>query len=201
MAHFLLSSRGVDTSALKGRIAEALIENILRRAGYRVSRVGRETQVQRLLRINDDDFLPDFLAWKAVSFPGRDRRLHRLLMIEVKYRANLGAFLLRDGHPVFSQLREQWPELYFILVTDHPAAGRSCFQVADMAAYAPDRPIATVDLHDVADLDIFPTTVAEYESLVRSLFSLLGAEGGEPVRQSPTRIGPDARPASEATSA
>ena len=65
----------MDSAALKGRIAEAFVENILRRAGYRVSRVGRETQTQRLLKINDDEFLPDFLAWKAVPSPGLERRL------------------------------------------------------------------------------------------------------------------------------
>jgi hypothetical protein len=189
----------MDTSALKGRIAEALVENILRRAGYRVSRLGRETQAQRLLKINDDEFLPDFLAWKAVPTPGRERRLHRLLMIEVKYRSSLATFLNRDGHAIFSQLSEQWPELYFILVTDHPAPGRSCFQVADMAQYAPSRPITTVDLHEVDDLDIFGSTVAEYESLVRSLFLLLNGESAEPVRKGQAKMGAEEGPESEAT--
>ena len=179
----------MDTSVLKGRIAEALVENILRRAGYRVSRLGRETQVQRLLKINDDEFLPDFLAWKAVPTPGRERRLHRLVMIEVKYRASLGTFLHREGHTIFSQLSERWPELYLILVTDHPAAERSCFQVADMSVYAPDRPIVTVDLHDVGELDIFPSTVAEYDNLVRSLFSLLNGGATETPRKTQVKMG------------
>src|SRR5262245_42996478 len=160
---------GMDTAVLKGRIAEAFVENILRRAGYRVSRLGRETQAQRLLKINDDEFLPDFLAWKAVPTPGVERRLHRLLMIEVKYRAGLPDYLRREGHTVFGQVSEQWPELYFVFVTDQPVEGRSCFQVVDLATYSPGRPITTADLHDVHDLDIFPSTVAEYESLVRSL--------------------------------
>jgi hypothetical protein len=191
----------MDTSVLKGRIAEALVENILRRAGYRVSRLGRETQAQRLLKINDDEFLPDFLAWKAVPTPGRERRLHRLLMIEVKYRANLGTFLSRDGHMIFSQVSEQWPELYFIFVTDHPSAGRSCFQVADLSQYAPDRPIVTVDLFEVDDLDIFASTVAEYETLVQSLFLLLNGESAEGPRKGQAKLGPDAGPEREATSA
>ena len=191
-----------ESSVLKGRIAEAFVENILRRAGYRVSRLGRETQVQRLLKINDDEFLPDFLAWKAVPSPGVDRRLHRLLMIEVKYRSSLAEYLRRDGHTVFAQVSEQWPELYFIFVTDHPVEGRSCFQVVDLATYAPGRPIITVDLHDVRDLDIFPSTVAEYESLVRSLFSLLNGPSGLPgLRKPQVKIG-DAEPRDEeATSA
>jgi hypothetical protein len=174
----------MDTSVLKGRIAEAFVENILRRAGYRVSRLGRETQAQRLLRINDEEFLPDFLAWKAMPSPGLERRLHRLLMIEVKYRASLAEYLRRDGHSVFGPVADQWPELYFVFVTDRPVEGRSCFQVVDLATYSPGSAITTVDLHDVNDLDIFPSTVAEYESLVRSLFSLLN---GSPALELPRK--------------
>jgi hypothetical protein len=181
----------MDTSALKGRIAEAFVENILRRAGYRVSRLGRETQAQRMLRINDDEFLPDFLAWKAVPSPGAERRLHRLLMIEVKYRPALAEYLRREGHAVFAQVSEQWPELYFVFVTDHPVDGRSCFQVVDLAVYVPGRAIATVDLHDVPDLDIFASTVAEYESLVRSLFSLLNGGLAAASRKPPVKAGGD----------
>jgi hypothetical protein len=192
----------MDTSGLKGRIAEAFVENILRRAGYRVSRLGRETQTQRLIKINDDEFLPDFLAWKAVPGPGMERRLHRLMMIEVKYRASVADYLRREGHAVFGPVSEQWPELYFVFVTDHPTDGRSCFQVVDLATYAPARPIQTVDLHDVPDLDIFASTVAEYESLVRSLFSLLnGAPALEPVRKPEAKMGDDAARPGSASSA
>lgn len=192
----------MDSAVLKGRIAEAFVENILRRAGYRVSRLGRETQRERLLKINDDEFLPDFLAWKAVPGPGLERRLHRLLMIEVKYRAGLVEYLRRDGHAVFGQVSEHWPELYFLFVTDHPAEGRSCFQVVDLATYAPGRPITTVDLPDVPDLDIFPSTVAEYESLVRSLFSLLNtAPALEPSRKPQAKMGEGDAPPDAATSA
>ena len=56
--------RGGELEALKGRIAEAFVEAIFRRAGYRVSRSGRESQSLRLLRIGADSFLPDFLLHK-----------------------------------------------------------------------------------------------------------------------------------------
>src|SRR5215472_11839561 len=52
---------------LKGRVGEALVENILRRAGYKVARVGRESQVQHMLRTGISEFLPDFLVWKPVD--------------------------------------------------------------------------------------------------------------------------------------
>ncbi len=164
----------MDINALKGRIAEALVENILRRAGYQVSRLGRESQIHRLLKIGDDDFLPDFLVWKKVDRPDSERLLHRLLMIEVKYRANLAEYLRRDADAVFSQVREQWPELHFVFVTDNPGPSRCCFQVVDLVEYKPGHPIKTTDLHGLSTLDIYPSTVAEYEKLVREIFSLLG---------------------------
>ena len=35
----------MDVNDLKGRMAEALVESIFRRAGYRVAQVGRESHV------------------------------------------------------------------------------------------------------------------------------------------------------------
>jgi hypothetical protein len=166
-----------DFTPLKGRIGAAFVENILRRAGYQVSRLGRDSQTQRLLKIGDDEFLPDFLVWKKLNGrPDSERFLHRLLMIEVKYQASLGEYLRRDADAVFSQVKEQWPELHFVFVTDNPEPARSCFQVVDLLEYRPDHPIQTVDLHRLRMLDIYPSTVAEYETLVRQIFSLLGAQ-------------------------
>jgi hypothetical protein len=62
-------------------------------------------------------------------------------------------------------------------VTDHPAAGRSCFQVLDVAAARPDASLATVDLHCVHDFDVYPTTAQEYEALVREIYPLLRLGG------------------------
>ena len=56
-----------QTQYLKGRIAEAFVESIFRRAGYTVSRVGRESQVHRLVKLGADEFLPDFLVRKRVA--------------------------------------------------------------------------------------------------------------------------------------
>lgn len=58
---------GDQSNHLKGRIAEAFVEAIFQRAGYSVSRVGRESQVQRLVKIGTDEFLPDFLIRKRFS--------------------------------------------------------------------------------------------------------------------------------------
>jgi hypothetical protein len=169
----------MDTNALKGHIAEALVENILRRAGYKVSRLGRESQIHRLLKIGADEFLPDFLVWKKVDRSNSERFLHRLLMIEVKYRANLAEYLRSDADAAFSRVQEQWPELFFVFVTDNPDPARSCFQVVDLSDYKSGAPIRTTNLEALSTLDIYPSTVAEYENLVGQIFSLLGGPASD----------------------
>ncbi|HWC04091.1 MAG TPA: hypothetical protein VHF87_15135 [Methylomirabilota bacterium] len=164
--------RGGEIEVLKGRVAEAFVEAIFRRAGYRVSRAGREAQTLRLVRIGADEFLPDFLLHKPVGETPSGRALHRLIPIEVKYRASVEEFLQRHGDDLLTQVRVQWPELCIVFVTDHPASGRSCFQVIDLATTRPGEPLVSIDLHYVPDLDIYLTTVQEYEGLVRQIFPL-----------------------------
>ena len=166
----------MDVNALKGRIAEAFVENIFRQAGYKVSRLGRESQVQHLLKVGTDEFLPDFLVWKPIEKASSGRPLHRLLTVEVKYRSNIGEFLRRSGGELFSQIVEQWPELYVVFVTDNPHERRSCFQVVDLQQYTPDTPLTTMDLHEAGDLGIYKSAVEEYEGLVKQVFSLLGQQ-------------------------
>jgi hypothetical protein len=157
---------GIDD--LKGRIAEALVEGIFQRAGYAVSRTGRESQVQRSLKKGRTEFLPDFLVRKAVAREDSERPLHRLVSIEVKFRRHLSAYIEGEGRKDVAQAAS-WPDLYLVLVTDRPAPGRSCFQVLD-----PRRgEDATADLHTVVDLDIYERTVREYEGLVHRIFRLL----------------------------
>lgn len=159
-----------DVSTLKGRIAEAFVEALFRRAGYVVSRIGRESQVQRLVKIGGDEFLPDFLVRKEVRRDAAGRPLHRLLPLEVKYRRDVPAYLERYGRELFAKLAAQWPDVAVVFVTDHPEAGRSCFQIIDVAM---GRHEGLQDLHAVKDLDIFETTVREYETLVRQMFLLV----------------------------
>ena len=165
---------GADEIAnLKGRIAEAFVETIFRRAGYTVSRIGRESQVQRLVKLGADEFLPDFLLRKLVPGTDAGRPLHRLIPIEVKYRANVEAFLAEYGDELLPRIGDQWPELCLVLVTDHPAPRRSCFQVIDLSVVPAEAPLASADLHQIRDLDVYETTVREYEGLVRGIFPLL----------------------------
>ncbi len=55
---------------LKGRIGEAFVEALLRRANYSVSRVGREAHVPSLLTVGRTAYMPDFLAWREERIPG-----------------------------------------------------------------------------------------------------------------------------------
>src|SRR5712692_8190144 len=163
-------------SHLKGRVGEAFVENILRRAGYKVSRLGRESQVQQMLKTGISEFLPDFLVWKSVDRTSDGAPLTRVLSVEVKYRYNVPEFLQRFGGDFLSDVAEQWPELYVILVTDNPEPQRSCFQVLDLRASNPTSRLVTRDLHEIGDLGIYRSTVEEYEELVKQVFSLLGAQ-------------------------
>ena len=165
--------RGGEIEGLKGRVAEALVEAMLQRAGFRVTRVGHESQLPRLVKIGADEFLPDFVLRKPVAEPTLERPLRKPIPVEVKYRASVEEFLGRHGDALRAALGERWPDLCVVIVTDHPAPGRSCFQVLDLAPAPPGAPFASVDLHDVPELDVYPTTVREYEGLVRQIFPLL----------------------------
>jgi hypothetical protein len=173
----------IDVSGLKGRIAEAFVENILRRAGYKVSRLGRESQVRQLLKLGISEFCPDFLIWKPAD--RREETSNRVLNIEVKFRSNVEEFLRRFGAEPLSDVAAEWTDLYVIIVTDNPEPGRSCFQALDLHACEPGIPLTTVDLHALAPLGIFRSTVEEYEELVKKMFTLLTSPPS--VAQGPTR--------------
>jgi hypothetical protein len=169
----------MDLSTLKGRIAEALVESIFRQAGYTVSRLGRESHVQRLVKVGADEFLPDFLMWKASDEPGA-AGLYRLLTVEAKYRADLGAYLRLEAVDCLSEAKTNWPDLYFVFVTDDPEDGRSCFQAVCLRDYTPGTEPVTVDLHRLPALDIYRGTVEQHEKLARALFVTLGGSFSRP---------------------
>ena len=158
---------------LKGRIAEALVESIFLRVRYQVARVGRESHLERLMKVGADGFAPDFFIWKPV--PGKDGAadLHQFLAVEVKYRADLAEFLRRDGVERFSEAKGQWPDLYFVFVTDRTDAGRSCFQAVCLRDYMPGKAPTTRDLHDFPALGIPQALVKDYEDTATGLFATL----------------------------
>jgi hypothetical protein len=101
--------------------------------------------------------------------------LHRLLSVEVKFRSNVEEFLRRFGSDLITRVGEQWRELYVIFVTDHPAAGRSRFQVLDFQESSTDAPLGTIDLHEAQVFGISKPIIEEHERLVRQLFSPLNS--------------------------
>ena len=164
---------------LKGRMAEALVEAVFKRAGYTVARVGRETQMPALVRTGRTEFMPDFVVWRALDEPSLGHHSYRLVAIEVKYRADLEGYLRRDSPSRTAEVAQQWPELYEIIVTDRPASGRSCFQVLHVSQLAQGTAPDPQDLHGVPGLDIYRKTVEEYEGLVREIFPILGSRDGQ----------------------
>lgn len=192
----------MDVDLLKGRIGEAFVERILCLAGYKVCRTGRESQLQQMLKEGRSEFLPDFLVWRQVDRASDGAPLNRVLNIEVKYRHDVPDYLRRFGAEFLDAAR-QWPELYVIVVTDNPEPGRSCFQTLNPRACAPDTPLTTIDLHEVGELDIYRSTVADYEGLVKEIFSLLGAQlrGRDPARKPLAKAPCDSAPPFDTLSA
>ena len=155
---------------LKGRIGEALVESIFSRNGYKVSRLGRESDVQRLMSVGSGEFLPDLLVWKARA---KTCGLHQVLNIEVKYCAKMEEYLRRYWPDDFDQARERWPNLYFVLVTDRPRDGLSCFQTVWLGNYVPGSVPVPTDICDMRQLQICRSVVAEHGVLAQQLFGAL----------------------------
>jgi hypothetical protein len=158
----------VDLYETKSRISEALVESIFRRARYQL-RPYRSTKVSPL-RFGREDFSPDFHVKPLDGEEGAEE-----FLVEVKYRPFVDQFISlenqRGQSSVFMLARRHWPSLYFILVTDHPEPGRSCFQTIGVDPLG--APFTTVDLVDVKELGIFQHNVDDHEELLRRIFGLL----------------------------
>ena len=181
-------------SLLKGRMAEALVEAVFKRARYTVARVGGETHMPALVRSGRTEFIPDFVVWRALDAPSLGHHSYRLVAIEVKYRADLADYLCRDSPSRSAEVAQQWPELYEILVTDRPEGGRSCFQAIQVSALQAGTMPVTLDLHQVSGLEIFRRTVEEYEGLVREIFPILGSHQGARQGSGHARVEPERKP-------
>lgn len=159
----------MDLLEAKSRIAEALAESIFRRAKYQVQPF-RAGQIP--LRFGREDFSPSFRACL-------DEDGGRELLIEVKYRPSIEQFISvenqRGERSICLMARRQWPSLYFVLVSDRPEPGRSCFQALSFGQLTPGAPFRTVDLDQLKELRIFRNNVEDHEELVRRIFGLLSS--------------------------
>jgi len=164
----------MDLLDAKNRVAEALVESIFRRARYDITPYRRSPAAG--LRVGRDDFSPDFWAKPSGEAGPGGTGGSKDFLIEVKYHPHIGQFLSveaqRGERSLFQMARRQWPELYFVLVSDKPDPGRSCFQAFHLAAWAPGRPCRSLDVAEVEEMGIFAHNVADHEELIRRIFAL-----------------------------
>lgn len=157
----------MDILEAKNRIAAALVEAIFRRARYEI----QPYRGSAGLRVGREDFSPDF----RVRLPGSDDP--REYLIEVRYHPAVEQFLLvesqRGDRSLFQMARRHWPDLYFVLVTDRPEAGRSCFQVVQLSAWPSGRLGKSRDLAEAQEFGIFAHNVTDHEELLRRILALL----------------------------
>jgi hypothetical protein len=161
----------VDLLEIKGRIAVALVESIFRRAGFTLA---PPVAVETSHRLGREDLIPDFQA----TLPALDGdSAHAPRVVEVRYRPQVGQYLLieaqRGPHSLFTVAKRHWPTLVFVFVTDHPEAGRSCFQVVDLGPWEVGSAVTALDLDSHEALRIFRQNVEEHEALLRRMFTLL----------------------------
>jgi hypothetical protein len=161
----------VDLLEIKGRISVALVESIFRRAGFTLAPPVAIDTAQRLGR---EDLVPDFQATLPAAAGGAALAA---CVVEVRYRPQVGQYLLieaqRGPHSLFTVAKRHWPALVFVFVTDHPEAGRSCFQVVDLGPWAAGDAVTALDLYAHDALRIFRQNVEEHEALLRRMFALL----------------------------
>ncbi len=146
----------------------ALVESIFRRARYRVSVVVPERTRFRFVR---DDIVPR-LSITIVDGMG----IEKDIPMGVAYKPFVEAFIAlenqRRDSSLFAIARRRCPLLQLVLITDHPAPGRSCFQ----ALAAGPEGLRTVDLATLTQLRLFSHNIADHEMLLRRIFSLLSDE-------------------------
>jgi hypothetical protein len=157
----------MDLLEVKSRIAEALVESIFRRARYQIHPFRNHASP---LRFGREDFSPDFRV-SSEADNGSE------FLVEVKYRPSAFQFVSvenqRGERSIFHMARRQWPNLYFVLVTDRPESGRSCFQAIAFGSMRQGEPFRTVDLVELKELKIFQHNIEDHEELIRRIFSLL----------------------------
>ncbi len=162
----------MDLLEAKSRIAEALVESIFRRARYEIAPFRSNASLP--LRFGREDFSPDFRVTQTTT-----ENEERAFLIEVKYRPSVEQFISvenqRGDKSIFYMARRQWPNLYFVLVTERPESGRSCFQALAFETLRSGEPFRTVDLTEVKEFGLFPHNVEDHEELVRRIFELLTA--------------------------
>ena len=159
----------MDLLEAKSRIAEALVESIFRRARFDIKPFRTE---QWPLRFGREDFSPDFRISQRME-TGEEHEY----LVEVKYRPSAEQFVSvenqRGDRSLFHMMRRHWPALYFVLVTERPEAGRSCFQALAFETVRVGEPFRMVNLIEVKEFGLFAHNVEDHEALARRIFNSL----------------------------
>src|SRR3989454_6553452 len=159
----------MDLLEVKCGIAEAIVDAIFRRARYKIRPFRNNTSP---LRFGREDFSPDF---RVSSEPESENSGE--FLIEVKYRPSAYQFVSvenqRGERSIFYMARRQWPNLYFILVTDRPEAGGSCLQANPFSSMRPGQPFRTVGLVELKALRTFQQNIEDPEEMNRRILALL----------------------------
>ena len=160
----------MDLLEAKSRIAEALVESIFRRARWDVAPFRSGASLP--LRFGREDFSPDFSVTQNTP-EGEPRSC----LVEVKYRPSVEQFISvenqRGEKSIFLLARRQWPALYFVLVTERPEDGRSCFQALAFETFRTGEPFRTIDLAEMKEFGLFAHNVLDHEELARRIFGSL----------------------------
>ena len=119
-------------------------------------------------------FSPDFRITQRLDDGDEQKYL-----VAVKCRPSAEQFISvenqRGNRSIFHMMRRHWPTLYFVLVTERPEAGRSCFQVLAFDTVRQGEPFRMVDLVEIKEFGVFAHNVEDHEALARSIFSSLTA--------------------------
>ncbi|MFQ5828177.1 MAG: hypothetical protein ACE5JD_03350 [Candidatus Methylomirabilia bacterium] len=154
---------------VKNRVAKALVESIFRRAQYEITPF---TPGDIALWVGREDFSPDFRVVRK-----SENGNHREFLVEVKYQPAVTQYLSvenqRGDRSVLLMARRRWPNLYFVLVSERPEPGRSCFQGVNLQLHDAGPPFVSMGLADDRELKIVHQNVEDCEELLRRIFTSL----------------------------
>lgn len=158
---------------LKGRMAESLVEEMLKRSGNTVYRFGYESVIQNLAQLEEqfDRYtevgeriraIPDFVVLDKKGKP---------TFVEVKFRWDPTGELHDNTIEILERVEKYWnAEMIFVNCVEKPFF-RICKPPYFKTISQPKRGLVLDPLLEVSAWNISPELYAEYESLVEKYFT------------------------------
>jgi hypothetical protein len=151
-------------SILKGRMAESLVEELLKRSGNTVTRFGYESIVQNLMQLENSGeveerlrAIPDFIVLDKKGKPE---------FVEVKFRFDPDAMLHDETIEVLERVEKYWnPLMVFVNCMEKPYF-RVCRPPYFKNFSLPKKGLVFEPLAEAKEWHIDPSVYAEYEALV-----------------------------------